>query len=289
MKGTVNNTTTTGFLIQLVSTLITDSSNWRYTWTPVSSTWTQVTIPWSSFSMPSWGQGTALTIDQVLASTRALNFAIADLSGGTAASSGNVWDIDGLEVYSASIPTNTPTNSPTSTFTNTPTITDTPPPGSTNTYTPTVTSTFTYTYTHTPTNTITVIPPTATPTSTATPSQADVIDFKEIEDGKDTIVWPNPGGPKKNGGYMYVGFMTTRAVKSYTFKIYTSSLRCIKTVDNTNTGFDTANGGMDCRIGLNFNSHLADLAKGTYFYVLKVYDDKKNEAVSKIGKIIILY
>lgn len=99
MKGTLGTGSSVGFLIQLLSTNVTDSSNWKYTWTP-SGSWTQYTIPWTSFVKPSWGEGNALTLTQVLSATKALQWAVSDLTGtGTSSNTGNAWYIDQIVIY----------------------------------------------------------------------------------------------------------------------------------------------------------------------------------------------
>lgn len=117
MKGTLGTgTTALAYRILLVSTGISDSSYWQYTWVP-QPTWTQVTIPWSSFTHPGWGQGMSETLPGIMASTTGLYFAIVDNSGATADRFGNTWYLDYIELEEA------PTGTPTETFTPTPTET----------------------------------------------------------------------------------------------------------------------------------------------------------------------
>jgi len=153
MKGNKGSGTQVDFLIQLVSTNITDYSYWHYNYTP-SSNWTFINIPWNNFSSPGWGQGMGLSLSDVLQHVKAIQFAIVDTTGGTANNTGNNWYIDEIEIYGGSIPTPTNTATATRTFTRTNT------PINTNT----ATATFTFTRTHTP-----------VPTNTPVNTQTDVL------------------------------------------------------------------------------------------------------------------
>ena len=125
MKGNYGTGTNVAFRIQIVSTNITDFSFWNFNWIPQPN-WTYVTIPWTSFSPPGWGQGNGMTLSQVLSQVQAIQFSIADTTGGAVNNTGNNWYIDNIEIYGISTVTNTPTNTPyAGTSTNTPTITPT--------------------------------------------------------------------------------------------------------------------------------------------------------------------
>lgn len=137
MKGQKGTGTSLGFLIYLISTNVTDSSYWRYNYTPLAA-YTPYTLDWTAFQAPGWGVGATLTRTQVLQATRRIVFMMTDLTGATTYNTGNQWYIDSLQLFA-----NTPTN--THTPTNTATATLTPPPGSTNTFTPTQTGTATAT------------------------------------------------------------------------------------------------------------------------------------------------
>ncbi|MCX7698267.1 MAG: CIA30 family protein, partial [Candidatus Goldbacteria bacterium] len=111
MKGNYGTGTNVAFRIQIVSTNITDYSFWYFSWTPQSN-WTYVTIPWTSFNPPGWGQGNGMTLTQVLSQVQAIQFVIADTTGGAVNNTGNNWYIDNIEIYGVMTPTFTFTPTP---------------------------------------------------------------------------------------------------------------------------------------------------------------------------------
>jgi len=125
MKGNYGTGTNVTFRIQIVSTNITDYSYWYFAWTPQAN-WTYITIPWTSFGSPGWGQGNGMTLTQILSQVQAIQFSIADTTGGAVNNTGNNWYVDSIEIYGESTVTFTPTNTPyAGTPTNTPTVTPT--------------------------------------------------------------------------------------------------------------------------------------------------------------------
>ncbi|MBP7791744.1 MAG: CIA30 family protein [Candidatus Goldbacteria bacterium] len=125
MKGNYGTGTNVAFMVQIVSANVTDYSYWNFAWTQQTN-WTYVTIPWTSFGSPGWGQGNGMTLTQVLSRVQAIQFSIADTTGGAVNNTGNNWYIDSIEIYGVSTATDTPTNTPyAGTPTNTPTVTPT--------------------------------------------------------------------------------------------------------------------------------------------------------------------
>jgi len=216
MKGTKGIGTNVDFLIQIVSTNISDYSYWRYFYT-VQSNWTYIEIPWNSFVKPGWGEGDTKTLNEILANVKAIQFAISDNTGGNANSIGNMWYIDRIAIYGGT-PINTPTFSFTSTSTNTATNTRTNTPTNTqtntgtNSATNTITNTSTNTITNTPTNTITntltntrtntpidtntpTNMRTNTPTMTLTNTRTNTLTNTDTLTGTPLVIWTNTNTP----------------------------------------------------------------------------------------------
>ncbi len=259
MKGNKGSGTPVDFLIQLVSTNITDYSYWRFNYTPAEN-WVLVEIPWSLFSAPGWGQGAGLQIGDVLQHIRAVNFAIADTTGGSASNTGNNWYIDHIELMIGE------------TSTKTPTATGTPTSTATQTWTQLLTLTPTNTFVFTSTQTFTQII-----TQTPTPSLTEV-DNLEIVKETPVIIYPNPVTNKNNA--IKIKFAITKSANKFKIKLYTSSLRLIK-----DTEIDYL---MKAGINeINLNCELINnLARGTYYYIIEVKDNKGKIAKSKVEKLI---
>jgi len=158
----------------------------------------------------------------------------------------------------------------TSTTTGTPPATWTPTDTKTATFTITETDTQILTETPTPTNTNTAITPTTTPTET---------DKLEIIKETPVITYPNPVMSNKTD--IKVKFAITKSANKFTIRIYTAALRLVieKIVETK------------LKAGLNEelleSKYIKNLARGIYYYVIMVEDDKGKSAKSKVGKIII--
>ena len=115
-KGAAGTGTNVVFRVQIVSTNITDYSLWSYAW-EVKPDWTEETIPWTFFGSPGWGQGNTMILSDVLSQVQAIQFSIADTTGGVVLNTGNIWELDSVEIYGEQAEP---------TFTHTPTETYTP-------------------------------------------------------------------------------------------------------------------------------------------------------------------
>ncbi len=222
-------------------------------------------IPWNSFTNPGWGQGSSTSLLDVLANARVINFVITSLIENGVNSVGNEWYIDEIEIYTASIPTETPTTPFTFTPTNTSTTTSTLQATWTQTNTPISTNTFTQTQAFTYTLT-----PTLTPTET---------DKLEIVKETPVITFPNPVINKKTD--IKIQFALTKSANKFIIRIYTAALRLV-----TEKVVETK-----LKAGLNEeileSKYIKNLARGIYYYVIMVEDDKGKNAKSKVEKIII--
>jgi hypothetical protein len=213
IKGNKSTGTAVDFLIQLVTTNITDYSYWRYNYTPTGN-WTYVEIPWSNFLAPSWGQGAGMQLTDILQHIKTIQFAIADTTGGTANNTGNNWYIDQIEIYTMAMPTNTQT------------ATNTAIP--TNSFTPTQTNTGTQaTATYTATNTMSVtLTSTAMQQNTQTPVATETeVDKLEIVQETPVITYPNPVIDKNTG--INVKFKLTKSANKFKMRIYTAAYRLV--------------------------------------------------------------
>lgn len=106
MRGNYGTGTPVMFMIQIICSTILDYSQWRYIYYP-SGTWSLYTIPWSSFSKPTWGTGSTKTLSDVLSHVTAISYIISDAAGAATSSTGNLWEIDNVQIMAA--PTETPT------------------------------------------------------------------------------------------------------------------------------------------------------------------------------------
>ena len=184
----------------------------------------------------------------------------------------------------------TSTRTNTFTFTQTFTVTETMTASQSSTWTKTMTNTFTSTNTSTPTysntTTYTMIntqTPTFTQTSiivntaTHTPTVSEVLEFIKL---MPIIVYPNPVNSSKDN--MNIKFYITKNATKYSIKLYTTSFRLIKEIKDE----------LNLKVGTNEiiieNKYMKYLAKGIYYYLLIIEDEKGNKISSKIQKFIIL-
>jgi len=259
MKGNKGTGTVVDFLIQLVTTNITDYSYWRYNYSPTGN-WTYIDIPWSSFVAPSWGQGAGMTLTDILQHIRAIQFAIADGTGGTANNTGNNWYIDQIEIYTGTAvntatPTQTSTQIPTNTLTATPT----------NTFTATMINTASITFTPTYTQTQMI--------ATVTPTEAEKLEIKDV------IISPNPANMKTN---LNIKFEITKRINYANIRIYTAAMRLIYEMVVEK---EYAQGNNTIIIEAK---KLNQMGNGVYYYILTVKDKQNKEARYNRGKMVII-
>lgn len=118
--------------------------------------------------------------------------------------------------------------------------------------------------------------PAATPTPTATPTEAQVF---EIPPDEPVIIYPNPASSKRD---IYVQYDITQSAEEFSFKIYTVSFRLVREY-RKEKGIPS---------GLNTETiskkYLEGLGKGTYYYIISLKGKEGFKAKSKIGKLVIL-
>jgi len=86
------------FIVQLVGNT-SDSSKFRYVWTPTAD-WTTLSIPFTSFTAPPWGEAMTMTLQEYLTNVRSIEFSISAGTQSTGNNSvDNLWYIDDLEMY----------------------------------------------------------------------------------------------------------------------------------------------------------------------------------------------
>lgn len=170
-------------------------------------------------------------------------------------------------------PTGTHTNTGTSTGTDTMTVTRTQTGTMTGTQMPTFTYTNTFTYTVTFTNTTAN---TNTPTATHTPKISDVLDFVKM---MPIITYPNPANAQSD---LKIKFFITKTADKIEIKLYTIGFRLIKEISKE----------INLQAGENNitieNQFLKEVAKGIYYYVIIIEDNKGKKITSKIQKFMIL-
>ncbi len=198
----------------------------------------------------------------------------------------------------------TPTQIYTNTQTPTHTVTGTSPATwtNTNTFTATVTLTWTYTFTRSATQTATlsytfthtetmsftvtytnttVFTSTLTPTNTFTPTASETITDKlDFNKNYLIITYPNPISKNKD---LKINFYLTKTANFYTFKLYTVSFRFI--LEKKEEKLFKAG---ENEIIIKYDECLKKLAKGTYYYIIIIEDDKGKKVISKIQKFMIL-
>lgn len=172
--------------------------------------------------------------------------------------------------------TRTAINTPVNTVTVTQTAVDTPA----NTLTPTAintpavsltpTSVATYTPTGTPIAVFTAIA-----TLTATPADAE--NFKIT----DVLIYPNPYNPEL-GMPLTIRADFSQKHRKIKVKLYTPSLRCIRTFDFPDSPWA---GERSLSVA---SSGIAGLANGNYYYIITAENEKGEKAKSKIPSLIIL-
>ncbi|MCX7698776.1 MAG: hypothetical protein N2114_04855, partial [Candidatus Goldbacteria bacterium] len=183
--------------------------------------------------------------------------------------------------------TNTQTLTFTSTSTPTQTTTGTQPPTwtNTNTFTMTSTTTFTSTFTktQTPTNTTTSTftstpSPVNTHTQTPTPTLTET-DNLEIIQETPVITYPNPIIDKNTN--ITVKFKISKSATKFTFRLYTIAFRLIseKIMEKS---FSAGTNEVIIE-----SLYIKNLARGTYYYIIFVEDNKGKLAKSRIEKIVI--
>jgi hypothetical protein len=292
---------------------LTGFNDWLYTFT-APTTWTLIDAPFSLFTNQTWG--TPCTLTTALSHAKNFefqtNFYAVGIVAGTVASY-SLW-IDDITLYGCATcpqpPTATPTvNGPTSTPTQTSTMpaatvtstatsvatstftsaatntstatvngvtdtgTSTPVAINTGTFTYTPTFTYTQTYTNTATYTVTAA---ATLTFTATPvATSDKLSVLAV------ISYPNPYFHQKSGN-LRLQYFATRNFTQFDFVMYTQGLRLIHEIVYQNS---YSAGTKNTEIPY---STFANIANGTYYYLIKLKDSDGNEAKSKIGKLIVL-